>query len=250
MNEVKFLSGGNVEMLDFGKVFKCGVGGLCFVFFGFLVLILLLFSFYMINIEEVGIFLCFGKYCGLEIDVGLGFYFKILIFDQVVKVLIECQFKVEFGFCIEEVVVCSCFLEEFDEVNMFIGDKNVVVVEWVVQYCIIDVYKYIFCVCNVDIIFCDMSEVVMCCVVGDCMVNEVVMIGCGEIECQVEQELQVLCDQYEMGICVDQVVLQNSVLLDLVKLVFNEVNQVEQDCDMLINEVQVQYNCVIFRVEG
>ncbi|MEM1250328.1 MAG: FtsH protease activity modulator HflK [Acidobacteriota bacterium] len=250
MNEVKFPSGGNVEMPDFGKALKRGAGGLRFVLLGILALILLLNSFYTINTEEVGIILRLGKYRGPETDAGPGLHFKIPLIDRVEKVPIERQLKAEFGFRTEEAAVRSRFSEETDEANMLTGDKNAAVVEWVVQYRIIDAYKYKFRVRNVDITFRDMSEAVMRRVVGDRTVNEVVTIGRGEIERQVEQELQALCDQYETGIRVDQVVLQNSAPPDPVKPAFNEVNQAEQDRDTLINEAQAQYNRVIPRAEG
>ena len=163
---------------------------------------------------------------------------------------IERQLKAEFGFRTEEVAVRSRFSDVADESNMLTGDKNAAVVEWVVQYRIVDAYRYVFKVRNVDLTFRDMSEAVVRRVVGDRTVNEVVTVGRVQIENQVEEELQDLCDQYETGIRVDQVVLQNSAPPDPVKPAFNEVNQAEQDRDTLINEAQAQYNRVIPRAEG
>ncbi len=250
MNEVKFPQGGNVEMPDFGKIIQRGAGGIRFVLIGLIALILLLSSFYTVNTEEVGIILRLGKYRGPETDAGPGLHFKIPLIDYVEKVPVERQLKEEFGFRTEEAAVRSRFADVGDESNMLTGDKNAAVVEWVVQYRIIDAYKYIFRVRNVDTTFRDMSEAVMRRVVGDRTVNEVVTVGRVEIENQVEEELQALCDQYETGIRVDQVVLQNSAPPDPVKPAFNEVNQAEQDRDTLINEAQAQYNRVIPRAQG
>ena len=250
MNEVKFPNGGNVEMPDFGKILKRGAGGLRFILIGLLALILLLSSFYTIDTEEVGIILRLGKYRGAETDAGPGLHFKIPLIDYVEKVPIERQLKEEFGFRTEEAAVRSRFSDVIEESNMLTGDKNAAVVEWVVQYRIIDAYEYVFRVRNVDTTFRDMSEAVMRRVVGDRTVNEVVTVGRVAIENQVEEELQALCDQYETGIRVDQVVLQNSAPPDPVKPAFNEVNQAEQDRDTLINEAQARYNQIIPRAKG
>ena len=92
---------------------------------------------------------------------------------------------------------------------MLTGDLNAAVVEWVVQYRIVDPYKFLFRVRNVQETLRDMSEAVMREVVGDRTVNEVLTVGRQEVADLVEQELQVLCDQYENGIKIDQVVLQD-----------------------------------------
>ena len=81
-------------------------------------------------------------------------------------------------------------------------------------------------------------------------VNEVLTVGRQEIADLVEQLLQDLCDQYENGIKVDQVVLQDVNPPDPVKPSFNEVNQAEQEKDKLINEAQSEYNKVIPRARG
>ena len=77
---------------------------------------------------------------------------------------------------------------------MLTGDLNAAVVEWVVQYRIVEPYMYLFRVRNVQMTFRDMSEAAMRRVVGDRTVNEVLTVGRQEIADQVLQELQGLCD--------------------------------------------------------
>ncbi len=60
---------------------------------------------------------------------------------------------------------------------MLTGDLNAAVVEWVVQYRVVDPYLYLFRVRNLDATFRDMSEAVMRKVVGDRTVNEVLTVG-------------------------------------------------------------------------
>jgi membrane protease subunit HflK len=86
--------------------------------------------------------------------------------------------------------------------------------------------------------------------VGDRTVNEVLTVGRQEIEDLAELGMQALCDQYEMGIKVEQVVLQDVNPPDPVKPSFNEVNQAQQEKEKLINEAQAEYNQVIPRARG
>ena len=87
-------------------------------------------------------------------------------------------------------------------------------------------------------------------VVGDRTVSEVLTVGRAEIEVTVKVELQELCEQYETGIRVDQVVLQSNNPPEPVKPSFNAVNQAEQELERLVNEAEAQYNQIIPRAEG
>ena len=66
-------------------------------------------------------------------------------------------------------------------------------------------------------------------IIGDRTVNEVLTVGRQEIALAVEEKMQELCDQYETGIKVDQVVLQDVNPPDQVKPSFNEVNEAQQE---------------------
>ena len=67
---------------------------------------------------------------------------------------------------------------------------------------------------------------------------------------EAEQRLQALCDQYELGIRVEQVVLQDVNPPDEVKPSFNEVNQAQQERERMINEARTQFNRVIPKARG
>jgi membrane protease subunit HflK len=95
-----------------------------------------------------------------------------------------------------------------------------------------------------------MTEAVLREVIGDRTVNEVITVGRTAIAIEVEQKLQVLCDQYESGIRVDQVVLQDVNPPDPVKPSFNGVNEAQQERERLINEALAEYNRVIPRARG
>jgi len=75
-------------------------------------------------------------------------------------------------------------------------------------------------------------------------------IGRQEISVAVQTKLQDLCNQYETGIKVDQVVLQDVNPPDRVKPSFNEVNEAQQEREKLINQAQAEFNKVIPRARG
>ena len=133
---------------------------------------------------------------------------------------------------------------------MLTGDLNASDVEWIVQYRIVDPYKYLFKVRNPTSTFRDMNEALMREVIGDRSVNEVLTVGRVEIANEVARILQTLCDEYETGIKVDQIVLQDVTPPESVKPAFNEVNEAQQEREKLINQARSEYNKVIPKAKG
>lgn len=207
-------------------------------------------SFYTIQPEEVGVVLRFGRYVRTS-EPGLNFKLPSPL-EQVLKVPVQRQLKQEFGFETAEAGVRSRYSERDFEAEslMLTGDLNVAVVEWIAQYRVDDPYKYLFKLRNVTQTFRDMNEAVMRAVVGDRSVDEVITIGRLEIEDQVKLKLQELCDRYETGIVVDQIVLQDVNPPDPVKPSFNEVNQAEQERERAINDARAEYNRIIPKARG
>ncbi len=205
---------------------------------------------FTIDPEETGLVLRFGRFVR-QTDSGLHAKLPYPI-EKVIKVPVERQLKEEFGFrTLQADVKTSYSKDDFsDESLTLTGDLNVAVVEWTAQFRVRDPYRYLFKVRNVRKTFRDMNETVMREVVGDRSVNEVLTVGRQEIAAEVERRLQVLCDQYETGIKVEQIVLQNVNPPDAVKPSFNEVNQAQQEREKLINQARADYNQIIPRAKG
>ncbi len=215
-----------------------------------LLLLLGLTSFYTVNAEEVGLVLRFGQYVR-ETQPGLHFKAPLGI-ERVNKVAIQRQHKEEFGYRTLKAGVKSQYATKpyREESNMLTGDLNAANVEWVVQYRITNPYKHEFRVRNVEDTFRAMSEAVMRRVIGDRTINEVLNVGRAEVALAVEVGLQELCDTYETGITVDQVVLQDVNPPDPVKPSFNGVSEAEQAKETLINQAQSEYNREIPKAKG
>jgi membrane protease subunit HflK len=245
------------EFGDFGDLREIKLPGnparlVRIVVLGLLALIAVTTAFYTVDPEQNGIVTRFGKFVRTT-DPGLHFKIPFGV-ERVTKVSVERQLKEEFGF--RTTRVASGSRTQYsqrsydDESLMLTGDLNAASVDWVVQYRIVDAYNYLFRVRNVEETFRNISEAVMRRVVGNRTVNEVLTIGRQEVASQVEQEIQALCDQYETGIRVEQVVLQDVTPPDEVKPSFNEVNEAQQERERLINQARAEYNRVIPKARG
>jgi membrane protease subunit HflK len=172
--------------------------------------------------------------------------------QTVIKVPVRRQLKQEFGFRTVEPGIRTRFSESdfADEALMLTGDLNVAEVSWITQFRIADPYQMLFKVRNVEDTLRDMNEAVMRAVIGDRSVNEVLTVGRQEIATEVEVRLQELCDQYETGIHIEQIVLQDVTPPDAVKPSFNEVNQAQQERERMINEARQEFNRVVPRARG
>ncbi len=216
---------------------------------GFLVFAAAMSSFFTVETEEVGVIMRFGKYVS---EARPGLNFKIPFIDQVEYVPVQRQLKQEFGYRTTSAGVNSTYRKAGygGESLMLTGDLNLGDVEWVVQYRIDDPYNYLFKVRNVDETLRDVSEAAMRQIVGDRTVNEVLTVGRAEVASEMEIVLQGISDEYEMGIKIEQVVLQDANPPDPVKPSFNGVNEAQQQRETLINQARADYNRVIPRAAG
>jgi len=218
---------------------------------GVLLLLLLATSFYQIAPEEMGVILRFGKFVRTS-DPGLHLRLPLGI-EQLNKVPVQRQLKMEFGFRTTEPGVRTEYLVTSSsraEARMLTGDLNVVDAEWIVQYKIKDAYNYLFKIRDVNSTFRYMNEAVVRGIIGDSSVDEVITVGRVRIAMEAKEELQRLCDMYEIGIEVNQLIFQNVDPPDPVKPSFNEVNESQQQKERKINEAWSEYNQEIPKAEG
>ncbi|MBN2425390.1 MAG: FtsH protease activity modulator HflK [Calditrichaceae bacterium] len=217
---------------------------------GFLIIVFVYSSWFIVDREEVAIVQRFGKYVRTA-ENGLNFKLPYPI-EKYTKVPIEEQLKEEFGFRTLRAGIRSEYEQGdfLEESLMMTGDLNLVVVEWIVQYRIKEPYQFLFKVREAQRTFRDINEAVMREIVGDRTENEVITVGRQEIAFAVEEKVQALCDIYETGIRVDQIILQDVNPPDEVRPSFNEVNEAEQEKDKLINQAKTEYNRVIPKASG
>jgi membrane protease subunit HflK len=239
------------EIVDKFKKFKLPGGSSLLVIGIILAVIIAYGSFYTIAPGNRGVILRFGRYSDM---VGEGLHVKIPFgIDTVLKVHTEKVDTEAFGFR----TVRPGIRTQYDrrtggaatESLMLTGDLNVIDVEWIVQFRRSDPQKYLFNVRDPIKALRDISESVNRRIVGNWSFDYVLQ-NREEVNKKAQKELQGILDEYETGIHVDNVRLQNVVPPDPVKGAFNEVNEAQQEKENLINQAQEQYNREIPRARG
>lgn len=210
-------------------------------------------SWFTVQPEETAVIQRFGR---VVRTAGPGLHFKwpagieTATFVPTARVL-----KEEFGF--RSVTVPSLTRTEYvnssqyrDESLMLTGDLNVIDVQWIVQYRIDNPIYYLFRVRNPRQTIRDISEAIMRRVVGNRLGSDVLTVGRVKIAETVKEEMQSILDNYETGVRLVTVELQDVTPPDPVKPAFNEVNEARQDKERTINQAQERANREIPKARG
>jgi membrane protease subunit HflK len=214
-------------------------------------LILLFSSFFMVDQKEEAVVLNFGKFARM---VGPGLHFKIPFgVEKNYNVPTQRILKEEFGFrTLESGIVSSYSGADFSsESIMLTGDLNIVDVEWIIQYQIIDARAWLFNVENETKTIRDISQSVINMLVGDRTIFDVIGAERAAIEVQGQDLMNELYKSYGLGVRVTTVKLQNIVPpKGSVQDAFEDVNKAIQDRSRLINEGKEAYNQAIPKAAG
>lgn len=239
----------NFSGMDMPPQFKKLGNNIQYIIVGALIVVVGFSSFFTVNPEEVGMVMRFGEFTRTAQP---GLNFKVPFVEEVRYVPIQRQLKHEFGYRTTSAGVQSDYQKQGygDESLMLTGDLNLANVEWVVQYRVSDAYNFLFKIRNPEETLRDMSESAMRQVVGDRTVNEVLTVGRAEVAMKAQELIQELADEYESGIRIEQVVLQDINPPDPVKASFNAVNEAQQQKETLINQAKSEYNKVVPRAKG
>ena len=232
------------------KVYNFRGGPMRNIIVAIFVVLMIATGLYSVGADEVGVIQRFGKYMrrtnpGLHLKLPFGI-------ETARKVKVKKVFKEEFGFRTVKADIRTKYASSGykDESLMLTGDLNVAEVEWIVQYKVKDAYDYLFKIKDPVETLHAMSEAVMRRVVGDRSVTEVLTVGRIEIAKEVEVGLQDLLDQFESGIQIVTVKLQDVNPPEPVRPAFNEVNRAKQDKEKMINEAWEDYNKRIPKAQG
>jgi len=216
---------------------------------GILLLIGVFTAYYTVPSEAVVVVQRFGKVIATAPP---GLHFKLPFgIDTTTRVPIKRQLKLEFGFSSPgSTNPDQAGTEPDKERDMVTGDLNAANVEWIVQYHISDPVEYMFQLRSPGATLRDLTEGVMCEVIGDRTVDEVLTIGRNEIEVESHKRLTSILTQLKMGLTVDQIQLKNVHPPGPVQRSFDEVSRSQQEREQLINEANGEYNRVIPKASG
>ena len=216
-----------------------------------LVLITVFSSFFVVDQKEMAAVLRFGRFVRMA-DPGLHFKLPFRI-ERNYNVPTQVVLKDEFGFRTAQPGVTTIrSAQDFpDESIMLTGDLNIVDVEWIIQYRIVDAYNWLFKVQEREKTIRDISQSVINQLVGDRAIFDVIGGERATIEAQGQEMMNRLFEKYELGIRVTTVQLQNIVPpVGPVQAAFEDVNKAIQDRSRLINEGQEAYNQAVPRARG
>lgn len=203
--------------------------------------------------EETGVVQRFGKVMRTA-DPGL--HFKLPFGIETAQMVPTARvLKEEFGFRTAAVTPGqrTRYVQSrsyTDESLMLTGDLNVIDVQWIVQYRIQDPIAYLFNVRDTPKTIRDITEAIMRRAVGNRLGSAVLTTGRVEIASEARDEIQKVLSEYESGVRLVTVELQDVTPPDPVKPAFNEVNESRQDRERTINQAQEMANREIPKARG
>ena len=204
----------------------------------------------IIKTTDNGVVLRFGKYHSI-LQPGLHFVFPFV--DVVYNVPVTIVQKEEFGFRTSSLGERSSWNNEITlESSMLTGDLNIINVEWVVQYKIVDPKAWLFNVHEKERenTVRDVSRATINSLVGDRAILDIMGEERNNIQAFAKDLMNEKYSGLGLGIVVSSVQLQNVVPPHDVQQAFEDVNIAIQDMNRLINEGKEAYNREIPKTKG
>ena len=206
-------------------------------------------STFVVDETEQAVITRFGKY---EKTLGPGLHIKLPFgIDKSYSVPVKVVQTEQFGFK----TLKSGRENEYrnnitSESTMLTGDLNIVDVEWIIQYRIVDPKQWLFGVKEKKQTIRDISRSVINSLVGDRAILDVMGSERSSIE---NLGLDMMNENFKslgLGINVITVKLQNIVPPSGVQEAFEDVNKAIQDMNRFINEGKEAYNSEIPKAQG
>ncbi len=216
-----------------------------------IVLLILIFqSIFLVDQTEEAVVTSFGRYNRTE---GAGMRFKFPFIEAVYLVPTKVVQNYEFGYRTESAgVVSRLSTKDFSKESLMLtGDLNIVDIQWVIQYRIVEPSNWLFKVQDKEKTIRDISQSVVNLLVGDRAILDVIGSERNAIMTQAQERMNEAFKKFALGINVIQVNLGNVVPPEgTVQDAFEDVNVAEQDKNRLINEGQEVYNREIPQARG
>ncbi|MCA9471262.1 MAG: FtsH protease activity modulator HflK [Nitrospirales bacterium] len=201
-------------------------------------------SFFIVAPDEEGLVKRFGN---VVRTVEPGPHLKIPFIETVVTPKVEKLHRVEVGFRTDERGRTRPVPRES---LMLTGDMNILSVEFIVQYKIKNARDYLYNVTNVDATIHNSAEAAMREVIGKNKIDEALTVGKAEIQQSTQALLQGILDQYQAGVQIATVQLQDVNPPEAVAAAFKDVASAKEDREKLINQAHGYRNDLLPRAKG
>ena len=228
---------------SFGKSF---LGTL--IFLGILALAGLT-SFYVVDETEQAVVTRLGRYA---YTTGSGLHTKLPFgIERNYNVPVKVVQTEQFGFKTVKAGRNNEYKNNIStESTMLTGDLNIVDVEWIIQYRIVDPKQWLFGVSEKRQTIRDISRSAINTLVGDRAILSVMGSERSNIENLAQNMMNENFESLGLGISVIAVKLQNIVPPSGVQDAFEDVNKAIQDMNRFINEGKESYNAEIPKAQG
>lgn len=211
----------------------------------------LLSGIYIVNPDEQGVVLRFGKY-NRTVDPG-PHYALPAPFESVYKPQVTQVLRSEVGF--RSVGQSATFQQGqvrtiAEEASMLTGDENIVNVQFSVQYKISDPVEYLFNVTAPAALVRNAAEAAMREVIGNSEIDSAITDGKLKIQSEATQLLQNILNRYGAGIQIIAVQLQDVHPPKEVIDAFKDVASAREDKSRIVNQAEAYRNELLPRARG
>lgn len=212
----------------------------------FLVVLLVLAwqSVYIVAPDEQGLVKRFG---GIVRTSAPGPHFKIPFIESVQTPKVEKLHRIEVGIRTD---VRGRTRAVPREALMLTGDMNILSVEFIVQYKIRDAIKYLYLIADVEGTIKKTAEAAMREVIGKSRIDEALTVGKAQIQNETHDLIQKTLDDYQSGVQIMNVQLQDVNPPQQVEAAFKDVASAKEDREKLINQAQSYRNDIIPKAKG
>jgi membrane protease subunit HflK len=219
---------------------------------GIALLVYALSGVYIVAPDERGIVLRFGRVVR-EADPGPGYHLPWPV-ERVIKPSVTQIRKAEFGFRTVDVGPPARYQDVDPEALMLTGDENIVKLQFIVQFKVktgpTGATDFLFNVRDPENTVRDAAEAAMREVLGRNNIDNALTEGKEQVQQDAQALLQHILDQYQVGLEVVTVKLQDVGPPNKVSDAFKDVISAQQDKERLINEARGYANDVVPKARG
>src|SRR5215510_3494530 len=219
-------------------------GGFKNILLAGLVLFLAWQSAFIVAPDEEGVVKRFGVPVR---TVGPGPHGKIPFVETVLQPKVQKLHRIEVGFRTDRQGRQQMLAQE---ALMLTGDMNILAIQFIVQYKIKESSNYLFNVAEINETIGKAAEASMREVVGKGKIDEALTTGKAQIQQDTQILLQSLLDQYQGGIQVAAIQLQDVSPPEAVAAAFKDVTNEKEDREKLINQSQSYRNDILPKAQG
>ena len=200
---------------------------------------------YIVGPDEVGVVRTFGKFTRV-VQSGLNWKFPAPIEIVDTPKVTEVK-RIEIGF---RTLKNGQYRSVEKESLMLTGDENIVDAEMIVQYKIKDPVAYLFRIVGPELTVREAAEASLRTIVGRNKIDETLTTGKFTIQEETKTQLQSILDNYNSGIHVVAVQLQDVSPPKEVIGAFKDVASAKEDKNRMINQAEGYRNDVIPKARG